>query len=268
MINKKISFISLVIILLFCICVIESNKKLEDAKMVNAGIVNKKKISWGIKSNENNEQPDVGIDNKNILEKNDGICLGNENEKFIYMTFDEGYEAGYTDKILDILNKNNVKATFFITAHYLNTQSDLVKRMIDEGHIVGNHTVNHKSMPELSDEEIKNEVMSLHTAVYEKFGYEMKYIRPPKGEFSKRTLELCNKMGYINVMWSFAYVDWDEKNQPNILEAKEKILNHIHNGEIMLLHGNSKTNLEILNEIICEIKNKGYEFKNLDEFKK
>ena len=140
--------------------------------------------------------------------------------------------------------------------------------MLDEGHIVGNHTVNHKSMPELSEEQITSEVMDLHKAVYEKFGYEMKYIRPPKGEFSQRTLIQTNNLGYKTVMWSFAYEDWNENKQPDETKAKEKILNNLHNGEIMLLHGNSKTNTDLLDTIIKEAKNMGYEFKSLDEFEK
>ena len=140
--------------------------------------------------------------------------------------------------------------------------------MLDEGHIVGNHTVNHKSMPDLSEEQITSEVMDLHKAVYEKFGYEMKYIRPPKGEFSQRTLIQTNNLGYKTVMWSFAYEDWNENKQPDETKAKEKILNNLHNGEIMLLHGNSKTNTNLLDTIIKEAKNMGYEFKSLDEFEK
>lgn len=123
-------------------------------------------------------------------------------------------------------------------------------------------------MPSLSEEQIKNEVMDLHKAVYEKFGYEMKYIRPPMGEFSEKTLSVTNSLGYQTVMWSFAYQDWDEKKQPDENEAKKKILDNIHNGEIMLLHGNSKTNTSLLDTIIKEVKNMGYEFKSLDEFEK
>src|SRR5699024_1595747 len=130
----------------------------------------------------------------------EGMCLGNKESKNVYLTFDEGYEAGYTSKILAVLKENQVPAAFFITAHYLNTQPDLVKQMIDEGHIVGNHTVNHKSMPDLTNEEIQKEVMDLHTAVYQKFGYEMKYIRPPKGEYSQRTVAYTNTLGYKTVM--------------------------------------------------------------------
>lgn len=155
--------------------------------------------------------------------------MGNKDKKYIYLTFDEGFEAGYTEKILDTLKQENVKATFFITAHYVNTAGDIVKRMIDEGHIVGNHTVNHKSMPTLNEETLKNEVMKLHQTIYEKYGYEMKYIRPPMGEYSEKTLSQTQDLGYINVMWSIAYDDWDENKQDRPDYGKQKILDNIHN---------------------------------------
>ena len=133
---------------------------------------------------------------------------------------------------------------------------------------LGNHTVNHKSMPDLGDEKVKSEIMELHKTIYEKYGYEMKYMRPPKGEFSQRTLQLTGTVGYKTVMWSFAYEDWNENKQPDEEKSKTKIINNLHNGEIMLLHGNSKTNTNILDSIINEAKNMGYEFKSLDEFEK
>lgn len=122
-------------------------------------------------------------------------------------------------------------------------------------------------MPDLSDEQIKSEVMKLHQTIYDKFQYEMKYIRPPMGEFSEKSINVTNSLGYKTVMWSFAYEDWNEDKQPDETAAKKKILDNVHNGEIMLLHGNSKTNTSILGDIIKEIKNMGYEFKSLDEFK-
>ena len=265
-INHKLHMviISFLIITVFSLSVISMNK--QNSIQTASNIDKNKKIGWGIKRSDNHEQPDVGTENRTILEQNNGICLGNKDEKYIYLTFDSGYEAGYTSKILDVLKENNVKSTFFITGHYLNTAEDLVQRMISEGHLVGNHTINHKSMPELSDEEIKQEVMGLHQSLYDKFAYEMLYLRPPKGEFSERTLKVTNSLGYKTVMWSFAYADWDESNQPGIDEAKEKILSNIHNGEIMLLHANSKTNTEILDYIIKQIKEMEYEFRNLDSF--
>lgn len=268
--NKKMikSVIIMVLVLgIFSVTVFSMNLG-KNAISTNAQTVSNKKIGWGIKRNDNHEQPDVGSKNKEVLEKNEGICLGNNNSKKIYLTFDEGYEAGYTPRLLETLKNNDVKATFFITAHYLNTQSDLVKQMIDEGHIVGNHTVNHKSMPDLTEEKIKSEVMDLHKSIYEKFGYEMKYIRPPMGEFSEKTLQVTNSLGYKTVMWSFAYEDWNEKKQPDEQMSKQKVINNLHNGEIMLLHGNSLTNTNILDSIIKEAKNMGYEFKSLDEFEK
>ena len=225
-----------------------------------------KKIGWGIQRKNSHEQPDLGAKNTELINKYSGMALGNKDKKYIYLTFDLGYEAGYTSKILDALKQNNVKGTFFVTAHYVNTASDLVKRMIDEGHIVGNHTVNHKSMPSLSDDELTTEVMKLHQVIYEKYNYEMKYMRPPKGEFSERTLSLCEKLGYKTVMWSFAYVDWEENKQPSEEEAMQKIIPNLHNGEIMLLHATSKTNADIMDKMIKRVQEEGYEFRSLDEF--
>ena len=267
---KKRNIKFMVVIILIVLIVISSVDLTNKNKVIETSseIISTKKIEWGLKRNDNHNQPDVGKENRKILEENNGICLGNKDKKILYLTFDEGYEAGYTSKILEILKENGVKAAFFITAHYLNTQDDLVKQMLEEGHIVGNHTVNHKSIPNLSEEEIRKEVMDLHTVIYEKFGYEMKYIRPPKGEFSEKSIKYTNKLGYKTVMWSFAYEDWNEDNQPKEEKAKEKIISNFHNGEIILLHGNSKTNTMILDSIIKEAKNMGYEFKSLDEFEK
>lgn len=256
------------LVIIFSFSVIMLSKDYEEPLIQTStqeGLSNKK-IGWGIKRANNHAQPDVGKENKNLINKYEGYCLGNSDKKYIYITFDEGYEAGFTPKILDILKENDVKAVFFITAHYLNTNEDLVKRMIDEGHIIGNHTVKHKSMPDISDEEIKKEVMNLHIALQDKFGYEMKYVRPPKGEYSERTLSVCNSLGYKTIMWSFAYKDWEENNQSGEENAKKMIVDNFHNGEIMLLHGNSKDNCNVLDYIIKEGKAQGYEFRSLDNF--
>jgi len=249
----------------------DTNKNVLTSTTIN-GIeiesLDNKKIGWGIKRNDNHEQPDVGNVNRKILDKYQGLYMGNKEQKLVYLTFDLGYEAGYTPKVLEVLKQNEVKATFFITAHYVNTQPDLVKQMIDEGHIIGNHTVNHKSMPSCSLETIKKEVMDLHSAIYDKFGYEMKFIRPPKGEYSERTVAYTNTLGYTSVMWSFGYDDWDEKKQGREEYGKKKILDNVHNGEIMLLHATSKDNANILDDVIKEIKNMGYEFRNIDQFEK
>ena len=242
--SKFIEIFALVVIIVSIFMITDIYN--EEIKNTNAEPLSNKKIGWGIKRNDNHEQPDVGSANKNVLEQYNGIALGS--------------------KILEILKNNQVKATFFITAHYVNTQEELVKQMIEEGHIVGNHTVNHKSMPDLSEEKIKKEILELHQTIYDKFNYEMKYMRPPKGEFSEKSLSVTNSLGYKTVMWSFAYEDWNEDKQPEEEKSKAKILNNLHNGEIMLLHGNSKTNTNILDSIIKEAKQMGYEFKSLDEF--
>ena len=138
--NRKIKFIFIIILITIIIILSLFLKMKNETVETSSNIVSSKKIEWGIKRNENHEQPDVGKENRRILEENNGICLGKEDEKVLYLTFDEGYEAGYTSKILEVLKENDVKVAFFITAHYLNTQEDLVNQMIEEGHIVGNHT--------------------------------------------------------------------------------------------------------------------------------
>ena len=264
--NKSI-IIGCIAIFLFGACLI----MLEDSKTTlttSNTALSTKKIEWGVKRNDNHKQPDLGVTNTKILSSYNGIYMGNSESKKVYLTFDSGYEAGYTEKILEVLRQNDVKACFFITAHYVNSQPELVKKMIDEGHIVGNHTVNHKSMPTLTNEQIKEEVMNLHTAIYEKFGYEMKYMRPPKGEYSEATVAYCQSLGYTTVMWSLAYDDWDENKQGREEYGKKKIIDNIHNGAVILLHGTSKDNSNILDSVIKEIKNMGYQFTTLDEFER
>ena len=266
--NKTGYIILGLIVCIFTFSVMTLNSNLNESTVATSvAAMSNKKIGWGIKRAKNHEQPDLGSNNLKLLHEYDGIAIGNSEDKYVYLTFDNGYEAGYTSKILDTLKANNVKAAFFITAHYLNTEPELVQRMINEGHIVGNHTVNHKSMPDLDDEKIKQEIMNLHTVIYEKFNYEMKYLRPPMGELNQRTLNVIKSLGYRTTMWSLAYDDWDEKKQGRESYAKDKIISNIHNGAIILLHANSKDNCNILDDCIKEIREMGYEFKSLDEFK-
>lgn len=184
--------------------------------------------------------------------------LENVNSKNVYFTFDEGYENGYTAQILDILKEKKCPAVFFVTMPYVKENPDLIKRMIAEGHIVGNHTVNHPSMPTITSEKAAQEIMVLHQYMEENFNYTMSLFRPPMGEWSEKSLALTQALGYNSIFWSFAYKDWETDNQPESASALNKITSSTHNGEILLLHAVSSTNTGILGEVIDEIRNKGF----------
>lgn len=187
----------------------------------------------------------------------DAYALTNDKKRII-LTFDQGYENGYTAPILDVLKEKNVKAIFFLTGDYAKKEEELVKRMVEEGHVLGNHGMTHASMPELSAAELKEEVMSLHEFVLEKYGYEMQYLRPPCGEFSEESLSVCSEMGYKTLMWSFAYVDWKTDAQPDPAQALERIVSSAHGGGIYLLHSVSSTNAAVLGEAIDGLRAEGF----------
>ena len=235
---------------------------------VSTTVLSNKKIEWGIKRESNHGQPNLGENNKKIIEDFNGYTIGNNRKPYIYLTFDVGYDGGYTEHILDVLKENNVKATFFITGQFAKTSIECVKRMIKEGHIIGNHTVNHKIIPDCTNDVIKEEIMNLHQKVFKECNYEMKYFRPPEGVYSEKTIAYIETLGYKTVMWSFAYDDWDNNKQGREEYAKKKILDNMHNGEIMLLHATSKDNNNVLDYIVKEIKKQGYEFKSIEEFER
>lgn len=183
-----------------------------------------------------------------------------ENNQNIYLTFDEGYENGYTDDILDTLQEKGVQAVFFVTMPYVQSEPELVQRMIDEGHIVGNHSVNHPSFPEISFEKCQQEIMELHDYVKENFGYEMSLFRFPMGEFSEADLKVVQDLGYRSVFWSFAYRDWLVDEQPDPQEAIATIEDKCHPGAIYLLHAVSETNAQILGQVIDDLRVEGYVF--------
>ena len=182
-------------------------------------------------------------------------------EKVITLTFDQGYENGYTASILDTLKEKGVKATFFVVADYAERQPELVQRMIDEGHAIGNHSWHHYSMPELSVEEAQQEIMELHEYMLTNFGVCMNLFRPPKGEYSEQSLAITGDLGYTTVLWSFAYADWDTDNQPDPEESLNKLIERAHPGAIYLLHSVSETNSIILGDFIDAMLAQGYTFK-------
>lgn len=183
----------------------------------------------------------------------------NEDGK-IYLTFDQGYENGYTEKILDVLKEKDVKATFFLLQDYAEKNPELVQRMIDEGHIVGNHSVHHYSMPTLGQAECESEIMDFHRYMKENYDYNMTVFRPPMGEFSEFSLGVTANCGYETELWSFAYADWDVDNQPDEGEALQKLVKAAHPGAIYLLHSVSKTNTDILADFIDGVREQGFEF--------
>lgn len=236
----------------------ENNTEIDVSNLSN----NKKCWGQGYNVNDKN-QPISSIEYNNLYGKYDAYFIG-EKEKCMYLTFDEGYENGYTAQILDVLKDKKVSAVFFVTYDYVKGNDELINRMISEGHIIGNHSWSHPSMPDLSDENCELEITKLHDYMLENYNYEMKYIRPPRGEFSERTLAVTKNLGYKTILWSFAYKDYDVNNQPDKSKAFDRVTSSVHDGAIYLLHAVSKTNTEILSDVIDECRNKGYTITKLD----
>lgn len=189
-----------------------------------------------------------------------------EGEKRIYLTFDAGYENGNIEKLLDILDGEGIKGAFFVLDHLIIDNTDLVKRMAENGHLVCNHTKNHRNLSLADREVITNDLTALEDIYREYTGYEMaKYFRFPEGKYSEHALKCVSEMGYKSIFWSFAYADWDNAKQPQPEKAIKKILDNTHNGAIILLHPTSRTNVEILPELIKSWRDMGYDFGTLDE---
>ena len=231
---------------------------------ITSGLSNDRR-GWGLKRNTLHQQPDMPSSVTAQLSRHGAYWIGSPDRKVVYLTFDEGYENGYTPAILDALKANGVRAAFFVTGHYLKSQPGLVRRMVDEGHIVGNHTENHPSLPEVSDEQIEKELRMVEER-YEEVagGKDMKYLRPPQGEYSERTLELTRDLGYHNIFWSFAMVDWVPL-PGGAQEAHQTVMDNLHNGALLLLHAVSKDNAEAMDKMLKDIKAQGYSFGTLDD---
>ena len=223
--------------------------------------------SYGPGRTKDGHRPDVGV-YKDIIESNGGYYIGGDNEN-VYLTFDCGYENGYTESILNTLKENDVKATFFITGHYLTSATKIVKRMIDEGHIVANHTYDHKHFTKESDDDMLEDIKKLEKKYFELTGNHIaSYIRPPAGEFTRESLKVLNENGYTSIFWSLAYKDWDKDKFYGSDYAYNNVISRIHNGAIILMHTVSKDNENDLSNIIKELKNRGYIFTSLDKLTK
>lgn len=222
--------------------------------------------NWGLGFGAEGSQPTGNVSAEKLKEY-DAYYVGDNKEKVIYLTFDAGFENGNTAPILDALKKHNVQATFFVVGHYLETAPELVKRMVEEGHTVGNHTYHHPDMSKISDAASFQKEMDDVAALFQKItGQELvKYYRPPQGKYSETNLEMAKKLGYKTFFWSLAYVDWYQDKQPSKEEAFEKLLGRIHPGAIVLLHSTSQTNGEILDELLTKWEEMGYTFKPLSE---
>ena len=222
--------------------------------------------SWGLSFRQEGAPP-IGNAGKDQLARYDAAYIGDTTQKVLYLTFDAGYENGCTTQILDVLKEQNVPAAFFLVGNYIEKNPDLVRRMVQEGHIVGNHTMHHYDMSKLSDKAaFSKELTDLEALFRDTTGQEMpKYYRPPQGIYSEENLKMAQELGYKTVFWSLAYVDWNNDSQPTAEQAFRKLLPRTHNGAVVLLHSTSRTNAQILNELIGKWKAAGYRFASLPE---
>ncbi|MGG4439563.1 delta-lactam-biosynthetic de-N-acetylase [Brevibacillus fortis] len=225
---------------------------------------------FGFKKSKNGQLPSINEEGfKGIVDRHGAVFLGDTTKKELYLTFDNGYENGFTPKILDTLLAKKVPAIFFVTGHFVKEQPELLKRMAQEGHLIGNHSWSHPDMTTVPNQKIKDELTKVSDAVQQVTGQaNMRYLRPPRGIFSDRTLAVTKELGYTNVFWSVAYKDWDTKVQRGAKYAYDSVMAQLHPGAVILLHSVSKDNAEALGMMIDEARKQGYEFKSLDQLPK
>lgn len=226
------------------------------------GAIDNTLYSWWFKRNDNHEKS--GCQDDFDITEYQAYYTVPVSEKRIYITFDCGYENGYTPDILDTLKEENVTAAFFVTQTFIRDNPELAKRMKEEGHLVCNHTVTHPSMPGKSIDEQKNELLTCETYMKEATGYDMDlFFRPPRGEYSKRTLQMAKDLGYTTIFWSMAYLDYDVNNQPTSDHVVEHFQKYYHPGAIPLMHNVSVANRDALKQVIRDLKKEGYSFGTL-----
>lgn len=244
------------------------NSDLEDINPVPVFSKEKKSHSYGVA--KNGEPHEISKNAQKYFEDNsfNAFCLDTKSQnKVLYLTFDCGYENGYTSKILDVLKEKKVPAAFFCTLTDVKDNKELVQRMISEGHIVGNHSVTHPSFAEISREQMKEEILTFEGYLKDNFnGYYEPYFRFPKGEYTDEALNLVGSLGYSSVFWSLSYADWDTSSQKGSDYAYDKVISRLHPGAVILLHSVSSDNAGAMSKVIDEARKQGYEFKSLKEF--
>lgn len=237
---------------------------LKEQVMPASNIINNGE-NWGLGFGETGSQPS-GTESAEIMKKYNAYYVGDKKEKILYLTFDCGYENGNTPAILKALKKHKVKATFFVVGHFLKENNDLIKQIVKEGHTIGNHTYNHPNIIGMSQEKFENELIQVEDLYKKITGQEMtKYYRPPQGKYNVENLQMAQAKGYKTFFWSLAYVDWNTDAQPTKEQAFEKLLSRVHPGAIVLLHNTSKTNGEILDELLSKWEEMGYSFGTLGD---
>lgn len=234
--------------------------------LFNPYAANAEELHWGFKKAKDEIPPDAGASFNELLKKHGALYKGNDKDKVIYLTFDNGYEAGHTESILDTLKKEQIPATFFLTGHYLTSATPLVKRMVEDGHIIGNHSYDHPNMANLSAKGMQDEWQRFDEKLKELTGVERTvYARPPKGIFNDKLLEVGNQLGYRHIFWSVAFVDWHEDKPRGKDYAYQELMNQLHPGALILMHTVSSDNAEALPDFIRDAQKKGYIFKSLDD---
>jgi peptidoglycan-N-acetylmuramic acid deacetylase len=238
--------------------------KLDISNLRDYSSISTKKYSWYIV--RNNDHKISGCDESISLAKYDAYYVEEDAGEVMYLTFDCGYENGYTEQMLDILKAHGAKACFFVTMTYIRDNPEIVKRMKEEGHLVGNHTVHHPSMPEISVEEQREEILECASFMKETTGYDMDmYFRPPSGEYSEQVLQVAKDLGYKTIFWSMAYLDYDVNNQPGADYVVEHFNKYSHPGAIPLIHNVSSSNAQALDQVLTNLSQEGYVFKSLDD---
>ena len=222
--------------------------------------------AWGLSFRTSGEAPS-GPAGRDALKAYDAAYVGDPEEMVLYLTFDAGYENGHTEAILDTLKKHDVKAAFFLVGNYLQKNADLVRRMVYEGHIIGNHTMTHPDMSAITEKEaFQKELEGLESLFTDITGKELpKFYRPPQGVYSEENLKMAKELGYKTVFWSLAYKDWDNDKQPTTEYAMGKLIPRTHNGAVILLHSTSQTNAQVLDDLLTEWKSRGYRFETIDK---